>query len=421
MFGIRIRRRPRALALAGAALVAATVALAVPVDSRPAEAAIGGITWQDEFNAAAGTPVDQSRWRFDIGGSGWGNNERQYYTNSTSNAVHDGQGNLVITARRENPANYQCHYGRCEYTSARLLTAATFTQAYGRFEARIKIPRGQGIWPAFWMLGNDMGSVGWPNAGEIDIMENIGREPNTVYGTIHGPGYSGAGGITGSRTIAAPLADAFHTYRVDWEPNSIVWYLDGVEYHRVDPARLGGNRWVFDHPFFMILNVAVGGNWPGYPDASTQFPQQMLVDYVRVSGYTSGGGEPAPGTTRIRGAASGRCIDIPGANPVDGAKLQIWDCNTTAAQAWTFAADGTLRAMGKCMDPAWAGTANGTEVNLVSCNGNPAQRFNLTAAGDLVNLSANRCVDVRDRVTANGGRLQLWDCTGAANQKWSRA
>ncbi|MEU5790498.1 family 16 glycosylhydrolase [Micromonospora purpureochromogenes] len=421
MFPIRTRRRPRALALAGVALVAATVALAVPVDSRPAEAAIGGITWQDEFNAGAGSPVDQSRWRFDIGGGGWGNNERQYYTNSTSNAVHDGQGNLVITARRENPANYQCHYGRCEYTSARLLTAATFTQAYGRFEARIKIPRGQGIWPAFWMLGNDMGSVGWPNAGEIDIMENIGREPNTVYGTIHGPGYSGAGGITGSRTISAPLADAFHTYRVDWEPNSIVWYLDGVEYHRVDPARLGGNRWVFDHPFFMILNVAVGGNWPGYPDASTQFPQQMLVDYVRVSGYTSGGGEPAPGTTRIRGAASGRCIDIPGANPVDGAKLQIWDCNTTAAQAWTFAADGTLRAMGKCMDPAWAGTANGTEVNLVSCNGNPAQRFTLTAAGDLVNLSANRCVDVRDRVTANGGRLQLWDCTGAANQKWSRA
>ncbi|MBM0260046.1 glycoside hydrolase family 16 protein [Micromonospora sp. 4G55] len=421
MFPIRTRRRPRVLALAGAALVAATVALAVPVDSRPAEAAIGGITWQDEFNAAAGAPVDQSRWRFDIGGGGWGNNERQYYTNSTSNAVHDGQGNLVITARRENPANYQCHYGRCEYTSARLLTAATFTQAYGRFEARIKIPRGQGIWPAFWMLGNDMGSVGWPNAGEIDIMENIGREPNTVYGTIHGPGYSGAGGITGSRTIAAPLADAFHTYRVDWEPNSIVWYLDGVEYHRVDPARLGGNRWVFDHPFFMILNVAVGGNWPGYPDASTQFPQQMLVDYVRVSGYTSGGGEPAPGTTRIRGAASGRCIDIPGANPVDGAKLQIWDCNTTAAQAWTFAADGTLRAMGKCMDPAWAGTANGTEVNLVTCNGNPAQRFTLTAAGDLVNLSANRCVDVRDRVTANGGKLQLWDCTGAANQKWSRA
>ncbi|MEU8083046.1 family 16 glycosylhydrolase [Micromonospora sp. NPDC049101] len=408
--------RSRPLVLLAAAVVA-TVGALVPAHPDRAEAAIGPISWQDEFNSPAGTPVDQNKWRFDIGGSGWGNNERQYYTNSTSNAVHDGQGNLVITARRDNPANYQCHYGRCEYTSARLLSAATFTQTYGRFEARIKIPRGQGIWPAFWMLGT---GGGWPDAGEIDIMENIGREPNTVYGTVHGPGYSGGGGITGSRTIGAPLADGFHTYRVDWEPNVITWYLDGVQYHRVDPARLGGSRWVFDHPFFMILNVAVGGNWPGYPDGSTQFPQQMLVDYVRVSSYTPGGGDPAPGTSRIRGAQSGRCIDIPSANPVEGAKLQIWDCNTTAAQAWTFASDGTVRAMGKCMDPAWAGTANGTEVNLVSCNGNTAQRFTLNAAGDLVNLNANRCVDVRDANPNNGGKLHLWDCLGAANQKWSR-
>ncbi|MFG1919303.1 family 16 glycosylhydrolase [Micromonospora sp. NPDC048898] len=416
MFTARPSLRSRPLVLLAAALVA-TVGALVPANPDRAEAAIGPISWQDEFNSPAGTPVDQKKWRFDIGGSGWGNNERQYYTNSTSNAVHDGQGNLVITARRDNPANYQCHYGRCEYTSARLLSAATFTQTYGRFEARIKIPRGQGIWPAFWMLGT---GGGWPDAGEIDIMENIGREPNTVYGTVHGPGYSGGGGITGSRTIGAPLADGFHTYRVDWEPNVITWYLDGVQYHRVDPARLGGSRWVFDHPFFMILNVAVGGNWPGYPDGSTQFPQQMLVDYVRVSSYTPGGGDPAPGTSRIRGAQSGRCIDIPSANPVEGAKLQIWDCNTTAAQAWTFASDGTVRAMGKCMDPAWAGTANGTEVNLVSCNGNTAQRFTLNAAGDLVNLNANRCVDVREANPNNGGKLHLWDCLGAANQKWSR-
>ena len=410
----------RSLRWAAAAFAAALVtsALVLPVQSAPAAAAIGGLTWQDEFNAPAGTPVDQSKWRFDIGGHGWGNNERQYYTNSTSNAVHDGQGNLVITARRENPANYQCHYGRCEYTSARLLTSATFSQAYGRFEARIKIPRGQGIWPAFWMLGNNFGSVGWPASGEIDIMENIGREPNTVHGTIHGPGYSGGGGIGGSRTIGQPLADTFHTYRVDWEPNIIRWYLDGQEFFRVDPGRLGGNRWVFDHPFFMILNVAVGGEWPGYPDGSTQFPQQMLVDYVRVYGHVPDGNT---GTTRIRGQQSGRCIDIPSANPYDGAPLQIWDCNTTAAQAWTFAADGTIRAMGKCMDPAWAGTANGTEVNLVTCNGNAAQRFTLNATGDLVNLNANRCVDVRDNNPNNGGRLQLWDCAGTPNQKWSRA
>ncbi|MGC4794181.1 glycoside hydrolase family 16 protein [Micromonospora saelicesensis] len=418
MFTARPSLRFRPLVLLAAALVATATALVVPAHPDRAEAAIGPISWQDEFNSPAGTPVDQNKWRFDTGGGGWGNNERQYYTNSTSNAVHDGQGNLVITARRDNPANYQCHYGRCEYTSARLLTAATFTQTYGRFEARIKIPRGQGIWPAFWMLGT---GGGWPDAGEIDVMENIGREPNTVYGTVHGPGYSGGGGITGSRTLGAPLADTFHTYRVDWEPNVITWYVDGVQYHRVDPARLGGSRWVFDHPFFMILNVAVGGNWPGYPDGSTQFPQQMLVDYVRVSSYTSGGGgDPTPGTNRIRGAQSGRCIDIPGANPVEGAKLQIWDCNTTAAQSWTFASDGTVRAMGKCMDPAWAGTANGTEVNLVSCNGNTAQRFTLNASGDLVNLNANKCVDVREANPNNGGKLHLWDCLGAANQKWSR-
>ncbi|UWZ40767.1 glycoside hydrolase family 16 protein [Dactylosporangium roseum] len=322
--------RTPVLLVAAAAVIGFTATLVFPGRTGAADAAISGITWQDEFNAPAGTPVNRAKWRFDIGGSGWGNNERQYYTDSTRNAAHDGQGNLVITARRENPDNYRCHYGRCEYTSARLLTAATFTRTYGRFEARIKIPRGQGIWPAFWMLGNDPGSAGWPNAGEIDIMENIGKEPNTVYGTIHGPGYSGGGGITGSRDLGRPLADSFHTYRVDWGPNSIVWYLDGVQYHRVDPGRLGGNRWVFDHPFFMILNVAVGGNWPGHPDASTRFPQRMLVDYVRVSGYTSGGGQ-TPGTTRIKGQHSGRRIDIPGANPLDGARLQISDCDDTTA------------------------------------------------------------------------------------------
>jgi beta-glucanase (GH16 family) len=289
--------RPRML-VAGA-LVAAGVATALwlPSKNDEASAAIGGITWQDEFNASAGTAVDASKWNFDIGGSGWGNNERQYYTNSTSNAVHDGQGNLVITARKENPANYNCHYGRCEFTSARLLTNGKFTQRYGRFEARLKQPRGQGIWPAFWMLGDNMGSVGWPQSGEIDIMEHIGKEPNTVYGTLHGPGYSGAGGISKGRVLGAPLADGFHTYAVDWSPNLIVWYVDNVEYHRLTPANLNGSQWVFDHPFFMILNLAVGGNWPGMPDATSTYPQTLTVDYVRVSAYTTNP-TVAPTTTR---------------------------------------------------------------------------------------------------------------------------
>ncbi|WP_245657878.1 glycoside hydrolase family 16 protein [Herbidospora mongoliensis] len=372
------------------------------------------MTWSDEFNAAAGTSIDGSKWKFDIGGGGWGNNEQQYYTNSTRNVSHDGAGNLAITARRENPSNLQCHYGTCQYTSGRILTADKFTQAYGRFESRIKIPRGQGIWPAFWMLGGGT----WPNGGEIDILENVGKEPNTVYGTVHGPGYFGGTAIGGNRNIGVPLADAFHTYRVDWSPNLIIWYLDGSEYFRVTPSNLRGNAWVFDHPFFMILNVAVGGYWPGYPDGTTQFPQTMLIDYVRVSAWQQDGGGTG---SNLRSALNSKCVDIPAANPVDAARLQMYDCNGTTAQQWSINADGTVRAMGKCMDAAAAGTANGTPIQLYTCNGTAAQRFTLSGAGDLVNVAANRCVDIVGRNTANGAQLHLWDCTGASNQKWSRS
>ncbi|GLY98980.1 family 16 glycosylhydrolase [Actinoplanes sp. NBRC 103695] len=406
-------RRTRLLLAVATVAVTLTGGLIATSRNDVADAAIGPVTWQDEFNQPAGTPLDQSKWKFDIGGGGWGNNEREYYTNSTSNVVHDGQGNLAITARRENPNNYQCHYGTCEYTSGRILTADKFSQAYGRFEARLKIPRGQGIWPAFWMLGGG----NWPTDGEIDIMENVGFEPNTVHGTVHGPGYSGAGGIGGGRTIGAPLADDFHQYAVEWSPNLIIWYLDNSEFYRITPSNINGNPWVFNHPFFMILNVAVGGYWPGYPDASTVFPQTMLVDWVRVSAWTDGG---TPTGNGLRSTFSNRCIDIPGANPADGARLQTYDCNGSAAQQWTFNGDGTLRAMGKCMDPAGGALGNGTPIQLVTCNGNPVQRFTLSGAGDLVNISANRCVDIKDWVNGNGAQLQLWDCAGTTNQKWTR-
>ncbi|MEO3808022.1 family 16 glycosylhydrolase [Sphaerisporangium sp. B11E5] len=405
-------RKPRLLLTAMALTVALSGGLIAGTSDAPAQAAIGPVVWADEFNAAAGTSVDGSKWKFDIGGGGWGNNELQYYTNSTRNVYHDGQGHLAITARQENPSNLQCHYGTCQYTSGRILTADRFTQTYGRFEAGIKLPRGQGIWPAFWMLGGN----NWPNTGEIDIMENIGSNPNTVYGTVHGPGYSGGSGVGGSRTIGAPLGDAFHNYRVDWSPNLIVWYLDGSEFFRVTPANIRGNQWVYDHPFFMILNVAVGGNWPGPPNSSTTFPQTMLIDYVRVSSWTPDGGTG----NVLRSSLSNRCIDIPGANPADGARLQMYDCNGTAAQQWSVNSDGTVRAMGKCMDAAAAGTANGTAIQLYTCNGTSAQRFTYTAAGDLVNVAANRCVDIVNRNTANGALLQLWDCTGGSNQKWTR-
>ncbi|MFC5834396.1 RICIN domain-containing protein [Nonomuraea insulae] len=409
--------RSRTLLAIGAAL-ATVIGMLLPMAGVASAApAPGPLVWSDEFNGSAGSAVDQSKWRFDLGGSGWGNNEQQYYTNSTRNAAMDGGGNLVITARRENPSNFQCHYGTCQYTSARLLTSATFTRAYGRFEARMKLPRGQGIWPAFWMLGNDIGSVGWPNSGELDIMENIGREPSTVHGTIHGPGYSGGAGIGAPYSIGGAFADAFHTFAVDWSPNLIIWYVDGNEYQRRTPASLNGNRWVFDHPFFMIMNLAVGGYWPGYPDASTTFPQALTVDYVRVYASPTGGG----GGGQITGLG-GKCADVAGANPANGTAVQLWDCNSTAAQSWAWNSDGSVRALGKCMDVTAGATANGAKVQLYDCNGSAAQRWTFNSGtGQIVNPQANRCLDATGGSSANGTRLQIWDCTGGAAQRWTRA
>ncbi|GAB2670523.1 ricin-type beta-trefoil lectin domain protein [Kribbella swartbergensis] len=404
------RSRITALVALGAALVGSAL-LQAPATARPeAAAAPTAVIWEDNFDGPAGQAPDPAKWRYDIGGSGWGNNERQYYTNSTRNSALDGNGNLVITARRES-GGHQCHYGTCEYTSARLLTAQTFTQTYGRFKARIKIPRTQGIWPAFWMLGGG----NWPNDGEIDIMENIGREPSTVHGTIHGPGYSGAGGIGASYTLPGgqQFADAFHTFRVDWEPNSIKWFVDGIQYQQRTPADLGGRTWVFNHPFFMIMNVAVGGNWPGYPDSTTVLPQTMTVDYVRVStlGSSSGG-------TPITGLA-GKCVDVAAANTADGTQVQLYDCNGTNAQQWTRPGDGTIRALGKCLDVNAGSVADGAKVQLWTCNGTAAQQWVYTSGRDLVNPQANKCLDVTGNNSANGTPLQLWTCTGAANQKWT--
>ena len=240
-----------------------------------------GASFTDDFNGSAGSGVDTNKWNFETGDN-VNNHEREWYTSGTNNAALDGQGNLVITAKQENPGNYQCWYGTCQYTSARLSTAGKFTQAYGHFETRMKLPRGQGMWPAFWMLGDNIGSVGWPNSGEVDIMENVGFEPNTVHGTIHGPGYSGSNGI-GAAYNGPNFSDDFHTYAVDWSPGSIKWSVDGNVYETRTTADVGGNQWVFDHPFYLILNLAVGGYWPGDPNGSTTFPQQLVVDYVHVN------------------------------------------------------------------------------------------------------------------------------------------
>jgi beta-glucanase (GH16 family) len=247
-----------------------------------ANPAVWSLVWSDEFDGPNGSAVDSTKWSFDVGGNGWGNNELETYTNSTANAYRDG-GQLVIKVLKETVTGSDGI--KRDYTSARLLTNNKFSQTYGRFEARIKIPYGQGIWPAFWMLGDNIGTAGWPNCGEIDIMENIGKEPSMVHGTFHGPGYSGANGIGAPYALpnGQKFSDAFHTFAVEWEPNVVRFYVDGLLYKTTVPADLpAGKSWVFDHPFFIILNVAVGGYWPGNPDGTTVFPQQMLVDYVRV-------------------------------------------------------------------------------------------------------------------------------------------
>lgn len=411
----RLQRRGLVL-LAAAALV--VTGLVVSPTAQPAAAAIGGLTWSDEFTGTAGTAPNASRWAYDTGGSGNGNNELQYYTTSTSNAALDGNGNLVITARKENPANYGCWYGTCQYTSARLKTQGKFTQAYGRFEARLKVPRGQGLWPAFWMLGDNIGSVGWPTSGEIDIMENVGFEPGTVHGTLHGPGYSGCCGLGSGYTLpgGAALADAFHTFAVDWAPDSITFYIDGIQYGRKTPADAGGNQWVFNHPFFMILNVAVGGNWPGSPNASTVFPQTMTVDYVRVYQWTTGGGGGGGG--RITGIG-GKCVDVASANSANGTQVQLWTCNGTTAQNWTVGTDGTVRALGKCLDVNAGGTANGTKVQIWDCNGSAAQQWQRTGINEFYNPQSAKCLDATGQSSADGTPLQIWACSGGANQKWT--
>ncbi|MFD9480723.1 ricin-type beta-trefoil lectin domain protein [Streptomyces nojiriensis] len=415
------RRALRLAALATAALAAAIgwgPAAAAPAPAPApvrASTAQAAVTFEDTFDGPAGAAVNPGKWQTETGDN-VNNHERQWYTAGAANAALDGQGNLVITARRENPDNRQCWYGRCEYTSARLNTAGRFTRTHGHVEARMKVPRGQGMWPAFWMLGEDIGQVGWPNSGEIDVMENVGYEPSTVHGTIHGPGYSGGGGIGAAYTLSGgrSFADAFHTFAVDWAPGSITWSVDGQVYQRRTPADLGGRQWVFDKPFFLILNLAVGGDWPGNPDGSTVFPNRLVVDHVRVTAWDGGT------TTGALVGLAGKCLDVAGAQTANGTPVQLYTCNGTPAQRWTLPGDGTVRALGKCLDVDGGSTDPNAKVQLWDCNGTGAQRFDHNAATrDLVNVQADKCVDVRDHNPADGTPVLIWWCTGNANQKWT--
>ena len=234
----------------------------------------------DEFDGNGA--INSTIWSYDVGngsgtaaGIGFGNNELQYYTDRTENIkVQDGMLHII--------ANKEAYVDGSSYTSAKIVSKGKFEQKYGRFEARMQLPWGQGLWPAFWLLGSDIDSNPWPNCGEIDIMENRGQEPTLINGSIHGPGYSAGEAITKSFDLENDRFDTgFHVFGIEWGPNFINYYVDDVLYNQITPDDVPG-EWVYDQPFYIIINLAVGGNYVGNPNTETVFPQTLLVDYVKV-------------------------------------------------------------------------------------------------------------------------------------------
>jgi len=245
--------------------------------------------WSDEFDGPAGAAIDSTKWRYDTGDGcasgncGWGNSEKEYYSAAPENIALNGRGQLAIVARTA-PAGLTCYYGPCRYTSAKVTTRGKLSVAPGRVEARIKLAAGQGLWPAFWMLGTNIAAVGWPTCGELDIMENRGSAPTTTSSAVHGPGYSGNTPFAHQHVLArGTVADTFHTFAVEWDSLRIRYFVDDSLHYtvtRADVQRYG--NWVFDQSFFVILNLAVGGHFDGDPASDAIFPATMLVDYVRV-------------------------------------------------------------------------------------------------------------------------------------------
>jgi beta-glucanase (GH16 family) len=282
-----MRRDPRSRSHP-ASLVVAGLAMALLASGCSDQPPKWNLVWQEEFDGPAGTAPNPVYWDYDVGGGGWGNNELQFYTARPENISVDGLGHLAITARSE------AYQGR-DYTSARISTRARFEQGLGRWEARIRLPTGMGLWPAFWLLGADFPQVGWPACGEIDVMEMRGQAPGAVNGTLHATGYSGGSALTAQYicqvpptcatppcTPLCPFDQDFHVFAVEVEANRIRFEVDGSVYQEVRQDLMPrGASWPFDKPFFVILNVAVGGSYVGAPNVATVFPQTMLVDYVR--------------------------------------------------------------------------------------------------------------------------------------------
>jgi beta-glucanase (GH16 family) len=247
------------------------------------------LLWSQEFNEKTGSKPDPKYWNYDLGdGRGWGNREVQTYTNV--NAKTTGRGALAITARQYSPkSKLICYYGYCEWSSARITTKNKVWIKYGTIEARIQMPSGTGSWPAFWMLGQNIDAVSWPNSGEIDITEGLGRTPYLNYGTIHGPGYFGGSSIGVRYLNPTKLSAGFNTYGINWSEDAIEWTLNGKIIFTQSKDSIAPRAWVFNQPFSLILNVAMGGEFGGEIGKDAKSGLQMKVDWIRVKKFNGQG------------------------------------------------------------------------------------------------------------------------------------
>ncbi|MEV0128587.1 ricin-type beta-trefoil lectin domain protein [Dactylosporangium sp. NPDC050688] len=440
-------RRLSLLAGAGAAVLIAATLAALPQAGASVPPTPAGWTqiFADDFNGTGGTGVNTANWLYDIGhgypggASNWGTGEIEYMTNSTQNVYLDGGGNLAIKPIRDGAGNW---------TSGRIETQRTNIAAPAggklRVEARIQQPNvntanGAGYWPAFWMLGaaaRGTGATGWPGIGEIDILENINGRPS-VFAALHcgtnpgGPCNETTGIGSGERACSG-CNSGFHTYAVEQDrstsPEQIRWYLDGNNFFTINANQVDATTWnnATHHGFFIILNVAIGGGFPaafgGGPYASTVSGVPMLVDYVAA--YTAGGGgggtTPPPTTGKAVKGPGGLCLDVRSSNSANGTPVQLWTCNGTGAQQWTYVEAGsTLRAFGKCLDIPGGSTANGAKVQIWDCNSTAAQVFIHRADNTYYNPQANKCLDDPNGSTTPGIQMQIWDCNGSGAQKFT--
>ncbi|GIG19882.1 endo-1,3-beta-glucanase [Cellulomonas chitinilytica] len=441
------RRLPRIALVATAVLAAALAGAGDATAAAPPTPSGWTQQFVDDFNGAANTGLNTANWLYDIGtgypggAANWGTGEVETMTNSTQNVYQDGAGNLVIKPIRSASG---------QWTSGRVETQRTdFAAPAGgklRFEARLQQPNvsgaaAAGYWPAFWALGaaaRGTGATGWPSIGEIDVMEDInGRSSEFAAlhcGTNPGGPCNETTGITSGERACSGCQTGFHTYAVEQDrsvsPEQLRFYLDGTNFFTVNANQVDATTWnnATHHGFFMILNVAIGGGFPaafgGGPTSATQSGVPMVVDYVAA--YTAagsgGGGGGGGGGTVTSGSitnANGLCLDNNAASTANGNKIQIWGCNGTVAQKWTFVEAGTtLHVQGKCLDIAGGGTANGTKVQLYDCNNTGAQVW-IPRNGGYYNPQSNRCLDNPSASTTAGTQVQIWDCNGSGAQKWT--